>query len=205
MAFLYGTSGAGDAAWTDTISSDTAFTARITTTDGVTSGTVRVVGGLASANLVDSAAVTNTTSATAFDVTYAIPANTLKAGSTVRVKAVVRYTAQAGATNSTLTLRIGGTTWVACAANAITAPAANDTAMFDAFLITRAAPGAAVDTVGGGTLITSEGDGSLVTTSTLANGVSLATNGALTIDITCNFSAADATAAILETLIVDVV
>lgn len=176
-------------------------TARLTVRDNVTGGTDRVVGGRAFSSTADSSAVTSTTSATAFDVTYDIPANTLKAGSTVRVRAVIRCTAQAGTTDATYAIRIGGTVVVQGAA--ITDPAVGEHAVIEAWLTARAAPGAAVTCVGGGYVIDA-GNNALVTASTMAP-TALATNAALTVDLTALFAAADATAAVLESLIVDVV
>lgn len=57
---------------------------RITTTEGVSSGTARIVGGLAYRNTAASTAITGTQEAqTDFDSTYSIPANTLAAGTVV--------------------------------------------------------------------------------------------------------------------------
>ena len=53
------------------------FTGRLTTTDGVASGTAKVIGGLAYSNVAASSAVTSTSAETAFDAHYNIPANTL--------------------------------------------------------------------------------------------------------------------------------
>lgn len=75
---------------------------RMTTTDGVTSGTARVIGGRAYTNTAASTAVTAVTAETAFDTNYSIPANTLKAGTLVKI----RYQGIATATNSTDTLAI---------------------------------------------------------------------------------------------------
>lgn len=75
---------------------------RITTMDGVSAGTNRVVGGLAYSNVAASAAHTNTTTEALFDKQYSVPANTLKAGTVVRI----RFQGIATATNSTDTLLI---------------------------------------------------------------------------------------------------
>lgn len=104
-------------------------TTRLTTTDGVSSGTARVVGGVAYTNTAASTAVTNTTTETLFDTKYSIPANTLKAGTLVRV----RFQGIATATNATDTLAIalkigstdaappvGGTTLISMTATDVT-------------------------------------------------------------------------------------
>lgn len=79
-----------------------AFSGRVTTTDGVTSGTARVVGGLAYSNTAASAAITATATETLFSTQYSIPANTLKAGTLVKI----RFQGIATATNSSDTLAI---------------------------------------------------------------------------------------------------
>lgn len=95
---------------------------RLVTTDGVASGTERVVGGLAYAQVAASAAVSNTTSETDFDQTYPIPANTLKAGSTIRIKAAGITTASTG---NTLIIK-GYIGTIAFMTSATVAQAAND-------------------------------------------------------------------------------
>jgi len=75
---------------------------RLSTTDGVASGTARTIGGLAYVQTAVSAAVTNTTTETDFDKSYTIPADTLKAGSLLRIKGWGTTTAS----NSTDTLQI---------------------------------------------------------------------------------------------------
>lgn len=60
------------------------------------------LGGLAYANVAASTAHTNTTTEALFDTKYSIPANTLKAGSVIKV----RFQGIATATNSTDTLTI---------------------------------------------------------------------------------------------------
>lgn len=69
-----------------TIAGTTAFTGRLTTTDGVASGTAKTIGGLAYNAVADSTAITSTATETVFDASYAIPANTLKAGTLVKIR-----------------------------------------------------------------------------------------------------------------------
>jgi hypothetical protein len=83
----------------------------ITTTDGVTSGTARKVGGTAFVATAASTALSASSTETIFDNSaYNMPADTLKAGTVVRV----RFQGIATATNSTDTLQvklyIGGST-----------------------------------------------------------------------------------------------
>jgi hypothetical protein len=75
---------------------------RITTTDGVSSGTAKVVGGRASQQVAASGVVSATTVETDFDKVYAIPADTLKAQTVIKI----RTQGIATATNSTDTLTI---------------------------------------------------------------------------------------------------
>lgn len=72
-------------------------------TDGTNTDSVRGwLGGVVYRNVAASAAHTNTTDEALFDAQYSIPANTLKAGSVIKV----RYQGIATATNSTDTLTI---------------------------------------------------------------------------------------------------
>ena len=80
----------------------TAVAGRLTTTDGVASGTAKVVGGRAYTSTAASTAISNVTAETAFSTYYTIPANTLKAGTLVKV----RWQGIATATNSTDTLAV---------------------------------------------------------------------------------------------------
>lgn len=104
MPLLQGTSGSGDAAWTNALTSD------ITTTRGVAGGTALAIGGRAFAAIAASANVTNTTTETPFSTgTYTIPAGTFAAGNQLRFRAW----GTTPSTNSTDTLiiraRIGAT------------------------------------------------------------------------------------------------
>jgi len=163
-------------------------------------------GGQVFASIVDSAPRINGAGNTPFDVSYTIPANTLIAGSTVRVRAVVRITAANGATLE-LIGRASATPDVPCSASGLTAVAVGTTAMVEWWFTTRAAPGAAVDTVGGGFAIftTIGGGGAAVgASSTMANGVTLATNAPITVDMTATWSVGDNSSCFLESLIVDI-
>lgn len=86
-----------------------AVTDRMTVTDGVASGTARVVGGRAFTNVVASTAVASTSAETAFDQSYTIPANTLKANSLIRVKYWGLQTTEVGTDTLRIRAYIGGT------------------------------------------------------------------------------------------------
>jgi hypothetical protein len=154
--FNYTLRGVTTIADTLNVSATTAFTGRMTTTDGVASGTARVIGGRAYSNTAASTAVTTTTTETLFDAKYSIPANTLKAGTVIRV----RYQGIATATNGTDTLAVkayigcadatpptGGVTLISHAATDV---ANNDVFQGEYILVVRTA-GAAGTMVGCGT------------------------------------------------------
>lgn len=179
---------------------------RLTTTDGVVGGTARVVGGQAFASIADSSPRINGAGNTPFDVSYPIPANTLQAGSTVRVWAIVRVTAANGATLS-LIGRCDAANDVIGIDTGLTSVAVGTTAMLEWWFTTRAAAGAAVDSVGGGFGIftTAGGGGAAVgASSTMPNGATLATNAVIEIDVTATWSVMDNSSCYLESLIVDI-
>lgn len=186
-----------------------AFTGRVTTTDGVASGTARVVGGAAFVDVNaadDITAATSNNAFVSFAQTYSIPANTLKAGSTLSIEALVRVTV-ATATVPTLTvkIRVGGTDLVATTAVAPTAGQTNDHHHLEATFVSRAAPGAAVQCVATGWWGTN-------TNGTQASGTfsltpaNFATNGALVVDVQAKWSTnAASNSARLEMLNVEII
>lgn len=198
MPLLQGNSNQGNAQWTNDI------TSALTTTDGVPSGTARAIGGRAFASVSDSSAITNSNIEAAFDVSYTMPAGTLKSASTLRVKAVVRCPSTNGTDTLTIRGRVGTEDVVTSSAVDV---ADGDTVVVEYFLVSRAAAGAGVSVKGGGTVIFSTGAaGTLATASTLGDAVTLNTNAALVVDVTAQWSAASAAnQCVLETLIVDVV
>lgn len=173
---------------------------RLTTTDGVASGTARVVGGRHSAATADSTTISGGAGDQAFDVTASIPANTLKAGSKLRVRAVVKAVAQNGADTFQAKLRVGGTALVASGAVDI---AANDRCIVELEVTTRAAPGAAIASIYSGRAVwTTAGTAD----SPGAGTTNLATNGALTVDVTIAYGTASAgNQALLEALDVEII
>jgi hypothetical protein len=196
---------------TVTIGRDTmtvASVGRLTTTDGVASGTARVVGGRTNTP-AQSTALTNTDSETEFstgDVT--IPANTLKAGSVVKIKYAVRATA----TNSTDTLGVkcyfgaNGTSADTAIITHTAADAANDDIVYgDMTLVANAAAGANVSITGGGVFSELAAAGGALKTCHL-NAANFATNAALHVSVDGKWSAASASnSCYLEFLIVEVV
>jgi hypothetical protein len=189
-----------------TIAGGTDFTGRVTTTDGVASGTARVVGGRATANVSSTDTVTaadSNNSFVAFASAYSIPANTLKAGTVLRAKALVVVNDASGTDTLTVEMRIGGTTLVAT--SAVNPGATTDAHVLDFELVSRAVPGAAVSLVGTGTWITDTG-GTIVTAPALLAPTNFATNGALTLDVRAKWSSNTAsTSARLEMLNVEII
>jgi hypothetical protein len=133
-----GTSAASKALVADS-SKNLAFTGRLTTSDGVTSGTARVVGGLAYSNTAASTAVASTSAETVFDTNYAIPANTLKAGTVVRVRFQGIQTALVGTDTLAFKLYIGGSAGTALLTSAATTGVSNGTIQGECTLICRTA------------------------------------------------------------------
>lgn len=179
---------------------------RVTTTDGVASGTTKVVGGTAFVDVATSDAVTavaSNNSFVAFAQTYAMPANTLKAGTVARVRAHVRVTDASGTDTLTCELRLGGTSLIAT--TAVDPGAAGDHHTLEFFLISRAAPSGTSACVGYGTWGTNTGGTQVMKTAILAS-TNFATNGALTWDVRAKWSSNTAsTSANLESFTVEIV
>lgn len=177
---------------------------RLTTTDGVASGTARVVGGRAYSNTAAGSSHTNSTSEVVLG-SYSVPANTLKAGSTMRVRWKAKVTANASTTTLTVRLRIGPTTLTGTVmvATAAVDTSANDIATGWVELISRAAPGASVAVEGVGYYSDPAAAGGTMKVASL-DATNLATNGALLVEVTGQWSAADANAVQLEHLSVEI-
>lgn len=121
------------------------FIQRLTTTDGVTSGTARVVGGRAFSASAASTAVTASGADTQFDNSpYTVPANTIKEKTRVVVCFMGKVTA-GGTGTLTIKVRLNGTTVMTT--GAIT-HATNDYFSGVVTLIGRADPAAAAGIVG---------------------------------------------------------
>lgn len=117
------------------LSGTAAFTGAVTTTDGVASGTARKVGGLASASVAASTAITGATETeTNFSTTYTMPAGTLKVGTVVKIRAQGIHTATTGSETHSIILKLGTT---ALCTIALVDPADNDIFYFDFMLVCR--------------------------------------------------------------------
>lgn len=130
---------------------------------------------------------------------YSIPANTLKAGTVLTVQWLNRVTADAGATTLTTRLRLGANTLtgtiIANTAAFDTAAANGSTAQYT--IVSRAAPSAASALVGTGFITQFANLNAGATTgagtgSALIAPANFATNGVLLLELTAQWSAADA-------------
>lgn len=179
--------------------------ARATTTDGVSSGTARVIGGRAYSNVAAAdnvTAVASNNSHVDFANTYSIPASTLKAGSLTKIRAMIRVTDASGTDTLETKLYIGGTTLLT--STAFDPDAAGDFALLEFDLVSRAAPGAAVEHVGFGRWTTLDGS-SLARAEVILAPTNLATNGALIVKASAKWSSNTAsTSARLEILNVEI-
>lgn len=182
-----------------------AFTGTLTTTHGVASGTARVIGGRASVQTAAGTAHTNSTDEAVLG-SYSIPANTIGVGTIVRVRYQGIVTADNGATTLTVILRCGPTTLTG---QALISHAATDTQANYIFtgeyqLVGRAAPGAAAACVGVGTFSEPAAVGGALKTAFLGS-TNFATNGALLLEVTADWSAADSNSCRLDILNVEVI
>lgn len=170
-----------------------AFQGRITTTDGVSSGTARVVGGLAYSNTAASTAVTGSTTAEQlFDVGYTIPANTLKAGTMVRVRAQGIATGTQANDTVAYKLYIGGSGGTAIISAAATDAANNDTFQMEATIVCRTA-GATGTLVATGTYKVSSAEGTMTVKDDITASTTVNTTANQAISVTATWSAANGT------------
>lgn len=164
------------------------FAQRLTTTDGVSGGTARVVGGRANSDVTGATVTNSVNTIQALGAGYSIPANTLKAG--VKVEIYCHYEVTASASTDTLlfTLKFGGVT--------VQATAAIDTAANDKgwmrfeFMVGTAGAGGKI--FGSGTYIDPAGT-TVKTFHTANGGTSVDTTGALVVQPYATWSATTAT------------
>lgn len=162
------------------------FTNRLTTTDGVASGDARIVGGNVHTKQ-SGTTVTNTTTETTIG-SHSLPANMIKARTQVRVRGALRVTGVNATPTVTLRLKLGGTTYIASAAlNVI----ADDVVSFDVVITGQAAPGASAEVVIEGAVMATQSGTPTVVPKVVAP-ANYATNGALTVAATVQWSAAHA-------------
>lgn len=178
---------------------------RLTTTDGVASGTVKVVGGQASAAILATDNLLASAGASAHvdhAQTYSIPASTIKSGSHCKIRAMVRVTNADGTDTLECKLYIGATTLITT--TAVDPDAVGDFVLMEFDLWSRAAPGAAVSLTGYGGWVSSDG-GVLARGDVILTPTNHATNGALIVKVSSKWSATTAlTNARLEILDVEI-
>ncbi len=181
------------------------FTARQTTTDGVSGGTAKVIGGRATAFVTATDTVTaaaSNNSFVTFAQSYAIPANTLKLGSVLKAKALIVVNDASGADTLTVEVRIGAVSLIAT--TAVDPGATTDLHLLEFEFTSRAAPAAAASCVGGGRWITNTG-GTIAHGTGLLPPTNFATNGVLTLDVRAKWSSNTAnTSARLEMLNIEI-
>ena len=161
--------------WKSVVGSDLAYAA-------VAAGTLGPTGGTAETTLQS----------------YELAANTIKAGTVVRVRATIRATAQTSTTTLTVKLKLGSTAIVTISAFDM---GASDIIRLDMEITGRAAPGATAAVVVTG-LATGTAAGSAVNNAIVLAPANYATNGALTLALTGQFSASDANAVASDQFVV---
>jgi hypothetical protein len=172
---------------------------RTTTTDGVASGTAKVVGGRAFSTTSATDNLFASTGASAhvvFAQTYSIPASTLKAGSVMRIKYKVDVTNDFGTDTLETKLYVGGTTsdlngTVLMTTTAFDPSAATDFVIGDFEFVALAAPGATASCVGCGGWVTSDNGSEIRGAANLA-ATNFATNGALVVKVSAKWSSTTA-------------
>lgn len=169
------------------------FTGRVTTTDGVSSGTARVVGGLAYSNTAASTALTgNVNTEQLFDVSYTIPANTLKAGTVVKVRAQGIATTTQANDAVAYKLYIGGSGGTALISIASTDATNNDTFQAECTLICRTA-GTTGTFVSTGTYKVSSAEGTMTVKDDITASTSINTQANQALVLTATWNVANAT------------
>ena len=180
-----------------------AFTGALTTTDGVASGTARKVGGGAFAQVAASTAITGATETdTAFSQSYTVPANTLKAGTRIRVRAQGIHTATTGTEDHTIALKLGSIT---IASKAAVDPADNDLFYFDAEIVCRTAGGSGTLVACGSLAVGASGAGALVGFLLASTTIDTTAANILGVYIDRQATATDGDSARLDVLTVDVI
>lgn len=151
-----------------------------------------------------SAAITGTTETdTAFDQAFPIPANRLRAGSIVRVRAQGVHTATTGSESHTIALKLGSTV-IASAASVD--PANSDIFYFDAEIVVRTA-GSSGTMVAAGTVLSTgaSGTGTAKAFALASTALDTTAEKIVAVYIDRQASATDADSARLDFLTVEVI
>lgn len=176
-----------------------ALTDRMTTTDGVASGTARVIGGLAYSNVAASTTVGATSVETLFDVNYTIPANTLKAGTVVKVRYVGFGVAGSGTDTLAHKLYIGGSGGTAIISSAAAQLATNATFTGECDIVCRTA-GTTGTIVAFGTYKQSSAEGTMTVKDDYLASTTLNTTANQALVVTGTWNTTNATSARLDIL-----
>lgn len=178
-------------------------TGRITTTDGVSGGTARVVGGLAYSNTAPSSAVGGTSAETAFDTAYTMPANTLKAGTVMKVRYQGIATTGVGSDTFAHKLYIGGISGTALISAGAAQLATNATFLGEFTLICRTA-GATGTMVGYGTYKQSSAEGTMTVKDVKLASTTINTTANQAITVSGTWNTTNANSCRLDVLTVEI-
>jgi len=206
MAFLDGaTAGTSVASKALIAGSDgsEAFIGRLTTTDGVASGTAKVIGGLAYSNAAASTAIASTSAETAFDTAYTLPANTLKAGTVVKVRMQGIGTTVVGSDTLAYKLYIGGLSGTALITSAATTMVNSHTIQAEVTLICRTA-GTTGTFVSTGTYKVNSAEGTMTVKDDIVASTSLNTQASQLITASATFNTTNANSVRLDIFTVEI-
>ena len=169
------------------------LTGAVTTTNGIASGTAKTVGGVAAVLAAAGAALTASATETVL-ASYVIPASTILVGTVIRVRFQLIQTAVNGADTLQIRLRLGTTTLTGTLliTGAATAGVASNIACGEFVLTGRAAPGASAAIVGMGGYTELAAAGVNSGKSAILPTTNFATNGALRLELTGQFSSSNA-------------
>lgn len=176
-----------------------AATDRITTTDGVASGTARVVGGLAYSNTAASTTVGVAASETLFDVAYTVPANTFKAGTVANIRYAGFCVTGVGTDTFAHKLYVGGSGGTALITSAAAQLATNATFTGEAELFCRTA-GATGTAVAFGTYKQSSAEGTMTVKDDYTASFTLNTTTSQAVVITGTWNTTNANSARVDLL-----
>jgi len=176
---------------------------RITTTDGVASGTAGVVGRLLYANTAASTAIASTSAETVFDTNYNMPANTLKAGSVVKVRLQGIGTTVVGTDTLAYKLYIGGSGGTALISSAATTMVNSHTIQAEAIIICRTA-GTTGTFVATGTYKVNSAEGTMTVKDDITASTTINTQAAQLITATATFNTTNANSIRMDVFVVEI-
>jgi len=175
----------------------------LTTTDGVSGGPTRRIGGRVNERITAGTELTGSASETVLD-TYTIPANTLKQRTRLSVKAVVVVSANASTTTLTCRMRLGGLTGTVLIATSAVDTSAGHICVMQFDIISRADPSDTSSLCGSGQYCDPGAAGGTFKSALLAP-ANFDTNSDLDLVITGQWSGADANSCAVQMMSVDVI